>query len=279
MNVLPRVCIMIPTYNQANFIGKAVESALAQDYPNIEIVIADDCSTDNTAAILQSFLNDSKVKYKRNSTNIGRVANYRKCLYEYTTAEWVINLDGDDYYTNDQFISAAIAAIQKCGNKDILFYQGVNVLKKGVVAKLTEPNIIPNEVCIAARDYFFDFFKRDYFSHMSTLYHRPSAIKNDFYSKNVLSSDIFSILALCVKFSTRNVIVSKLVSGVWLQHENNISQTSQLKLHRNNGRFYLKLCRLALAKGFDKWECYRWLIKAWYIYLRSYIFKLARFWK
>jgi glycosyltransferase involved in cell wall biosynthesis len=265
---------MIPTYNQANFIGKAVESALAQDYPNIEIVIADDCSTDNTSAVLQSFLNDAKIKYERNSTNIGRVANYRKCLYEYTVADWVINLDGDDYYTNDQYISQAMQAIQKNDIDKTLFYQGVHILKSDRIEKWSEPNIKSSEVVLSADDYFLKYFERNYFSHMSTLYHRPIAIASDFYSQDIISSDIFSVLLLCINNRDKYGIVSKNVSGVWYQHTGNSSKTIDPQKHLTNLLLYVKLYRLAKLNGYGKWQMLNWLAKATFIYIRSYFYTI-----
>ncbi len=276
MNDVPGVCIMIPTYNQANYIAKAVESALAQDYANIEIVIADDNSTDNTAEVLELFSKNQRIKYRKNSANLGRVGNYKKCLNEYTKAEWVINLDGDDYFTNDQYISLAMEAIQKSGIRDTLFYQGVNILKSDQFEKLMEPNIKSPEASITAEDYFFKFFERNYFSHMSTLYNRQAAIESDFYACDILSADIFSFLGLCLKFAEKKIIVSKSISGVWLQHENNISKTKKMKLHHDNFSLYKKLYHLSKEKDFSKWKCFKWLIKAQYTYLRSYIFNLIK---
>jgi cellulose synthase/poly-beta-1,6-N-acetylglucosamine synthase-like glycosyltransferase len=46
----PLVTVMIPTFNQADFVGEAIESAARQDYPNLEVVICDDASTDGTQA-------------------------------------------------------------------------------------------------------------------------------------------------------------------------------------------------------------------------------------
>jgi glycosyltransferase involved in cell wall biosynthesis len=46
------VYIMIPTYNQENYLEKTIQSALDQDYPNIEVVVSDDLSTDNTKGVL-----------------------------------------------------------------------------------------------------------------------------------------------------------------------------------------------------------------------------------
>ncbi len=52
----PKVSIMIPTYNQQKYIVRAIESALSQDYPNMEIVISDDNSPDETQAIVENYL-------------------------------------------------------------------------------------------------------------------------------------------------------------------------------------------------------------------------------
>ncbi|MDB5280535.1 MAG: hypothetical protein JWR61_5490 [Ferruginibacter sp.] len=276
MSESPSVCIMIPVYNQERFIAKAIESALRQDYSNIEIIIADDNSTDSTAAIIANFLGKPSITYKRNGVNLGRVANYRKCLYEYAKADWVINLDADDYFTNDQYISQAMQAIKKNGVDKTLFYQGVNIIKSDRFEKLNEPNIKSGEAVITAGDFFLNYFKRNYFSHMSTLYHRTSAMASDFYSRDVISSDIFSLLQLCINNSNKDVIVSKNISGVWYQHSGNISKSLNLKKHLNNLRLYAQLSSLAKLKGYSKWQILNWLAKAGFIYIRSYLYSFVR---
>jgi glycosyltransferase involved in cell wall biosynthesis len=273
MTNIPSVCIMIPTYNQANYLVTAVKSALAQDYCNMEIVIADDNSTDHTAEVIKQFIENPVIKYKKNSENLGRVANYRKCLTEYTRSNWVLNLDGDDYFTNPQFISQAMQAIQANGINDTLFYQGVHILKYEEAEKFNLPNIIKSQECITSKDYFFKYFERNYFSHMSTLYNRQLAIENDFYGINIISSDIFSFLSLCLKFSEKKVIVSKNIAGIWLQHDKNTSRTLYLKVHWNNFGLYIKLYCLAIENGYDKLRSFKWLIKAGYNYWAGYILK------
>ena len=94
MHRLPRVSIMIPTYKQDKIVSRAISSSLKQDYTNLEIIISDDCSPDNTKEIVKRFLKDKRVKYFRNDTNLGRVSNYRKTLFDYATGDWAINLDG-----------------------------------------------------------------------------------------------------------------------------------------------------------------------------------------
>ena len=58
----PAVSIIIPTYNQANFIDKAINSALKQTYQDFEIIVIDDGSTDDTEEIMKGF-KDKRVKY------------------------------------------------------------------------------------------------------------------------------------------------------------------------------------------------------------------------
>src|SRR5665213_3428416 len=101
----PKISITIPTYNQDKFIAKAVESALKQDYLNLEIIISDDCSSDKTEAVIERYCGDNRLKYFKNARNLGRVPNYKKTLYERVTGEWVLNVDGDDYIYEKDAIS------------------------------------------------------------------------------------------------------------------------------------------------------------------------------
>jgi cellulose synthase/poly-beta-1,6-N-acetylglucosamine synthase-like glycosyltransferase len=56
-------------------------------------------------------INDPRLKYVLNTCNLGRVANYRNLLCNHATGDYVINLDGDDYYTDPNFISEAVKLI------------------------------------------------------------------------------------------------------------------------------------------------------------------------
>ncbi|MBK8785156.1 MAG: glycosyltransferase family 2 protein [Chitinophagaceae bacterium] len=103
------VTIAIPTYNNERYIADAIRSAMAQDYVNLEILIVDDASQDNTEQIVTPFCKDPRVYYFKNEKNIGRVANYHKALYQLAKGEWYLNLDGDDYLTDPSFISKAIS--------------------------------------------------------------------------------------------------------------------------------------------------------------------------
>lgn len=67
---MPLVSIVLPTYNGSKYITQSIESCLHQTYTNFELIIVDDCSTDNTPAIIQSFAQkDNRITYIRNEKN------------------------------------------------------------------------------------------------------------------------------------------------------------------------------------------------------------------
>ncbi len=77
------VSILIPVYNRGNLIEETVQSALNQTYKNIEIIIVDNKSTDNTWEILQRLASqDKRIRIFQNETNIGPVRNWKRCIDE-----------------------------------------------------------------------------------------------------------------------------------------------------------------------------------------------------
>ncbi|MEG4115218.1 MULTISPECIES: glycosyltransferase [unclassified Microcoleus] len=80
-NGQPKVSICIPTYNGEAFIGEAIKSALAQTYPNIELIISDDGSTDETVAIAQSFQSQTSIDFRIVlHRNYGLSQNWNFCI-------------------------------------------------------------------------------------------------------------------------------------------------------------------------------------------------------
>jgi len=97
----PLVSICIPTYNRAATIGRALESATAQSYANLEIVVADNASDDDTATVVESFADrDPRVKYVRHAANIGMVANLNTVI-RLGNGKYRMWLADDDWIDDD----------------------------------------------------------------------------------------------------------------------------------------------------------------------------------
>lgn len=89
-----KVSICIPTYNGSKFIKETLESVLSQDYQNMEIIINDDCSSDNTVDIVKS-INDSRIRLYQNDKNHGLVGNWNETVSK-ATGEFVKLMCQDD---------------------------------------------------------------------------------------------------------------------------------------------------------------------------------------
>lgn len=221
-----KVTIMIPTYNQEDYVIQAVESALMQDYKNIEVLVVDDCSNDDTQEVMQRYKKDHRLKYIRNRYNLGRVRNYHNILYTHATGDWVVNLDGDDYYVDKTFISTAIKDIQKASEHTevvaYLFGQKIRKIKK----KYEYIDISENSILISGKDYFLNYYKIGNFVHMNTIYRRDIAITLDCYTKLYQASDFQSLMRI---FLLGNIILNENKIGVWRVHGNNttIKEVSQ----------------------------------------------------
>lgn len=126
--------IIIPVYNGEKFIDKCLESILKQSYKNVEIIVINDCSTDNTLKVLGKY---DKIKLFSTKTN-SRQGTARNIGLENCTGDYVLFLDSDDeLYDNDVLLELA-NKINKTKFPDIIYY-GLKIEGQ------RELEIIPNE--------------------------------------------------------------------------------------------------------------------------------------
>ena len=91
-----RVSIIIPCYNQANYVSEAIESALNQTYPNIEIVVINDASTDNSTDVIKPYSNKYKnIIFLDEKENKG-VVESRNLAIKKSTGDYILPVDADD---------------------------------------------------------------------------------------------------------------------------------------------------------------------------------------
>ncbi len=214
------VSIMIPTYNQAMYIGDTIRSALGQTYGELEILVADDASTDDTRDIVAGF-SDPRVKYFRNERNIGRVRNYHKALYEYATGTWAVNLDGDDYYIYPRFLEDSLTALSENPGAILAFSEYAR-LDNGVCADEAIADLGSGRVTVLdGNEFFFSMPSNPVrLRHMTTIYDRREAMRIGFYTKDIISSDYESLYRLILN---GKVVHLDRIIGVWRRHGDNLS--------------------------------------------------------
>ena len=94
--IYPKVSILVPVYNRVDMIKDCVDSALSQDYLDLEVIVSDNCSTDGTWELCWRLYSDHpKVKLCRNASNVGPVLNWL-CAARAATGQYVKILFSDD---------------------------------------------------------------------------------------------------------------------------------------------------------------------------------------
>jgi glycosyltransferase involved in cell wall biosynthesis len=156
MSTLPLVSIGAPVYNGEDFIRQAIQSVIDQDYPNIEMVISDNASTDNTQSICEEYAAKyPQIKYYRQPINQGMIANFNTSL-ELAQGDFFCWLSHDDFLA-PTYISKCMdmltrypQAIACCSEINFVNYDGTNregwtkaytnfdALNKNVVARVHE---------------------------------------------------------------------------------------------------------------------------------------------
>ncbi len=137
-----KVSVIIPVYNGEDFIRKSIESVLSQTYKNIEIIIIDDCSTDNTKKVIfENFKNliGEKIVYIRNEENLERAKSRNKGA-KLSSGDYLFFLDADDEWEKD-YVQIVIN-IFKTKNPDIVYsFPRILIDENGKVIKLSKKKI------------------------------------------------------------------------------------------------------------------------------------------
>jgi glycosyltransferase involved in cell wall biosynthesis len=109
----PLVSIGLPVYNGEKGLSRALNLLLEQDYPNLEIIISDNGSTDATPYICREYVqNDSRVKYYRSEKNLGIVWNFNQ-VFEISSGKYFIWAAHDDQRERS-FVSACVDKMEQC---------------------------------------------------------------------------------------------------------------------------------------------------------------------
>jgi glycosyltransferase involved in cell wall biosynthesis len=122
---MPKISVIVPTYNRERFIIKAIDSILNQTYKDYEIIVVDDGSTDETKKALQAY---SQIKYIFQDN--GGVSSARNTGIMAAKGEWVAFLDSDDEWTED-YLSVQMEQVKEFPQAVGHMTNAVSVLSDG----------------------------------------------------------------------------------------------------------------------------------------------------
>lgn len=121
---LPGVSVIIPTYNSARYIGSCVQSVLGQTFGAFEIIVVDDCSTDDTVRIVTEMAQrDGRIRLVRHAKNSGAASQPRNTGLRMSRGKYIGFLDSDDMYTPTAL--AELVTIAEKWNADVVHTEQV----------------------------------------------------------------------------------------------------------------------------------------------------------
>lgn len=273
-----KVTILIPTYNQKNVITDAIESALKQTYPHKEILIVDDCSTDNTSEVVKPYTSKKNVKYIKNPKNLGRVQNYRNALYNHAGGDYLLNLDGDDFLTNNTFVEDAVKLIEKHNNEPAFVFGNIARLDVSTKEKIIYHVNKHLPTLLDGNALFINYSPKKYgLFHMAVLYNIEKAKSVGFYQHDINSSDLESILKLCLN---NKVCYLDEVSGDWRIRSSNVSQNLNIKKAVLNIKTFISSYKAAKKLDvFKKSDLRSFLIRNIFFQIQDIVYRMLNFFR
>ncbi|SHJ39270.1 Glycosyl transferase family 2 [Clostridium cavendishii DSM 21758] len=190
-----KVSVIIPTYNGKEYIAETIESILSQDYPNMEIIITDNCSTDGTENVVKNYLKDKRIKYIRNDKNMGMHYNYNNAFYNYANGKYVKIIDHDDYLIDNSFISKAVSMFDENENLSLVFAKCKNLYMDS--GKLIGINL-QNDKVTPGLEYFLNYEKSYKYGHITSvvtsLFNKDKLKEVNCFKENSTYKDLFLYL-------------------------------------------------------------------------------------
>ncbi len=213
----PLISINICSFNRANLIAKAIESALAQNYRNIEIIIVDDNSSDNTEEVVDSFISSNpNIFFYKNAGNLGITKN-RNFALQKSKGKYIAVLDSDDYWLVENKLSEQVDFLEQ--NPD---HALVGTYTKVVDANDLEiDKITPETTDEKIRS---KILLQNQFTHSSVLF-RKDALES-YNEKYFIWEDLAAWLEIGKKYKFANL---PKIYTAYKKHSTNISQTKKIK--------------------------------------------------
>lgn len=140
MNKHPLISVLIATYNRQDILPRALNSVLRQPYRNIEVIIVDDASSDDTRNVVSSF-NDPRIKYIRHEKNRG-VACATNAAFKNSTGEYIAIIGDDDEWIDTDKLRMQLQAFLENRNEKIgVVCTGFRYVseRNGVTKKIVTP--------------------------------------------------------------------------------------------------------------------------------------------
>ncbi|MBP3635488.1 MAG: glycosyltransferase family 2 protein [Bacilli bacterium] len=266
-NVNQLISIIITTFNRKNYLKEAIGSVLNQTYKNYEIIIIDDCSTDGTFEYIKNYYKEDNIKIYRNEINKGPGINRKYALENYAKGEFVVFLDDDDLFINNDYFKEALELFSIYSDLSMvsashLVHNVIDNTKKKI--EFSYGNIVDNI------EFFINFGNSDYIKPIIsvTIFKIEALEYSNYKSMKILNDTTIFLRALL--FGDMGFINEP--SAEYLVHGENISFNMSVDFIIDNLDEKYKLYKLANTnEKFKSKDLYKWFINQCDITIIYYI--------
>lgn len=251
---MSKISIIIPTYNNSQFIQKAIDSVLNQSYTNCEIIVVDDGSTDNTKDLIEdNYTSFVRYFYQANQGP----GSARNLGLRYSEGEFVVFLDADDYLSNYNLM-VKFEALRENSDIDWVFSDVYFIDENHEILTLGSYHFreIYHNTSLTTENIFQLLLTYGNFITTSTLMIRKSCLDSIgfFDETQLLHQDYLQWLSLSHKYSNYNYISKPLVYK--MQHPNSWGMNTK-KSFEQRIQLYEKIERMyysELKPAFKQWR-------------------------
>jgi len=211
----PLVSVVIPTYNRAKTIIRAIDSVLNQTYTNLELLVIDDNSKDDTERVIQEHLSDSRFRYIKLSKNIGGGGARNKGIEE-AKGKYIAFQDSDDEWMLDK-LEKQMAIFATYPDVDVVF---ARIQNNG------EPNTaFPKRDITESKNLYIELLKDNYIGTVTAIIKKEKLIRVNGFDQSLprlQDWDLFIRLSQIAKFH----MLQDILCDVYLQ-EDSVSNSSK----------------------------------------------------
>lgn len=199
---MDKISFIVPIYNVEPYLTRCINSLLNQTYENIEIILVNDCSPDNSKSIMESYSQkDSRVKCIFQPKNMGVSAARNKGL-EAATGDWIAFCDGDDWYL-PEFCEEMLKSAEKNGSDFVICnYQLVSDNGPSVtvdsISAIKDDLSVKNVIACGSVSSCCHLFKKELFR-----------LSNALYPEGIGHSEELPVIPVLAKYSQKISIVDK----------------------------------------------------------------------
>lgn len=181
-----KLSIIVPVYNSDKYIAKCIESIISQKYENIELILIDDGSTDNSLTIMKKYKDKDKRVFVYSNTNHG-VSYTRNYGLEKSTGEYITFVDSDDYVDEDMYVEMINTLENEKTDMVICTY------KKVIDESISINNKMPKSKKLNGIDEAFTYLKNEQYNYISNIWNKiylKKKIKNKFNENYYIGEDL-----------------------------------------------------------------------------------------